>query len=351
MEMWQNSWKDEFSEKLVLIGDETKEADLTYTPFSSTFPGVAVHATVMDNILQGEFVHEASSLVTISLSVCFSGVLAALQLWLFHFSPQRRRRSYQLKVIIGFAAFLCFAFIFVGLNFTMFYFSGLLLSFTLPLIGMLLAWILVTNCSYVEQLKQEYIYRETIIKNMGNGLIVLDDDGKITTLNQEAMQLLNLSEEEFLGKHIKDALWEDLPEIVDEMTRASGPGAGRAGRFSLKIGGRELEVSLSYGEETLDNPCPVIAVITDVSELHNLERSLQLQQRRAAYSQLASELNHRIKDHHPTCDPTNCPPGETCHRFQTRHFHLRACQKWELGRTQPESDRRVCDGWRVSVNR
>jgi len=241
-------------------------------------------------------VHETSTLLTIFLSLCFSGVLAASQLWLFHPEPQKQQRSYQFRVVIGFAAFSGFALVYLGLAFSLFYSLGWFLNLTLPLMGILLAWILVTNYCYVEQLRQEYIYRETIIKNMGNGLIVLDNRGNITTLNEEAAQLLNLSEEKVLGKQVKDVLGRDFPAMADELTKALDLRAEIAGRFPLKIGERELEVSLSYGDGILDNPCRLIAVVTDVTEVRNLERSLQLQQRRAVYSQLASELNHRIKN-------------------------------------------------------
>jgi len=295
-EIPQDLWRSFFANRLALIGNEANEADLTHTPFTRTFPGVAVHATAIDNILSGEFVREPTTLLTMFLSLCFSGVLVVSQLWLFHPEPQKQQRRYRFRVVIGFAIFSGFAIVYLCLAFGLFYSLGRFLNITLPLMGMLLAWIFVTNYCYVEQLRQEYIYRETIIKNMGNGLVVLDNRGRITTLNGEASQLLNLNEEQVLGKQLENVFGSDFPEMAEELTKALDLGTENTGRFPLKIAERELEVSLSYGDGMLDNPCRLIAVITDVTEVRNLERSLQLQQRRAVYSQLASELNHRIKN-------------------------------------------------------
>lgn len=289
-------WESLFAERLVLIGDETKEADLTHTPFTDTFPGFAVQATVIDNILNGEFVYDIPQALSIFPTIFFIGIMAILQLWSFYSESRKKQVSYQIKVIIGFIIFSCFAIFYVGFALAIFYIGGRFLAISSPLICMLLTWIIVTNYSYVEQLRQEYVYREAIIKNMGNGLVVLDGQGKITTLNQVARQLLNLGENEILGKHVKDAFEIDLPNMVYEMTKALDQKAKIAGRFSLNVGDRELEVSLSHDNAIADNSYQLIAVITDVTELHSLERSLQLQQRRVVYSQLASELNHRIKN-------------------------------------------------------
>ena len=154
-ELPEDTWRDHFDNKLVLIGDETSEADWTHTPFSGNFPGVAIHATAIDNILQGEFVHESSTLLTISLSLCFSGILVALQLWLFSPMSQKRDHGYWSKVAIGFTLLFCFAFLYVGFAVASFPIWGRFLNLTLPLVGMLLAWISVTYYCYGDELAEK----------------------------------------------------------------------------------------------------------------------------------------------------------------------------------------------------
>lgn len=49
-----------FDEKIVLIGTTETGEDKQETPFSADFPGVGFHATMISNILQGDFIREAS---------------------------------------------------------------------------------------------------------------------------------------------------------------------------------------------------------------------------------------------------------------------------------------------------
>jgi len=49
-----------FDEKIILIGTTETGEDKLETPFSAEFPGVGFHATLISNILQGDFLREAS---------------------------------------------------------------------------------------------------------------------------------------------------------------------------------------------------------------------------------------------------------------------------------------------------
>jgi len=154
-ELPKDSLRDHFYNKLVLIGNETNEADWTHTPFSGNFPGVAIHATAIDNILRGEFAREPSILLTIFLSLCFSAALVAMQLWLFRLTSQKRDGGYWPTVFIGFIILFCFAFLYVSLAIASFHVRGRFLNLTLPLVGMLLAWIFVTYYCYGDELAEK----------------------------------------------------------------------------------------------------------------------------------------------------------------------------------------------------
>ena len=149
----QELWQDYFGDKLILIGDGVSKADWTPTPFSMNFPGVAVHATAIDNILSGEFVHETPSLLTAFLSLCFSGVLVALQLCLFRPTPQKR--EYWNRVIIGVVILFCFASLYVTFAIASFHLWGRFLNLTLPLMVMLLSWLAVTYYCYEGELAEK----------------------------------------------------------------------------------------------------------------------------------------------------------------------------------------------------
>lgn len=71
---------EKFRDKIVLVGATAAALyDLKATPFSSSFPGVEVHATVMSNILQGNYLRPWPSEITGLLILSFA-LLAGLVL-------------------------------------------------------------------------------------------------------------------------------------------------------------------------------------------------------------------------------------------------------------------------------
>jgi len=66
-----------FEGKIVLIGTTETGRDKHETPFSAEFPGVGFHATLISNILQGDFIREASWRVNAIITALFSLLLVA----------------------------------------------------------------------------------------------------------------------------------------------------------------------------------------------------------------------------------------------------------------------------------
>lgn len=69
-----------FKDKIVLIGATAASAsDLLSNPFSETYPGVEVHATLIDNLLRGDFLSAAdaswTTVATIGLALAMAGVV------------------------------------------------------------------------------------------------------------------------------------------------------------------------------------------------------------------------------------------------------------------------------------
>ncbi len=69
-----------FKNKIVLIGATAASAsDLRPTPFSENYPGVEIHATVIDNVLRGDFMKTASpswgALAVLALALLMAGLV------------------------------------------------------------------------------------------------------------------------------------------------------------------------------------------------------------------------------------------------------------------------------------
>jgi len=294
MELRLDSWPHLFADKLVLIGNEASRADWMPTPFSRAFPGAMVHATVIDNMLAGEFVAESSPWLASCLTLCFSGMMFFAQLWLFR---PRRLRYDSFRVFISFLIFAGVALIYASLALSLFYFWGRFLFLLPSLMSLLLAWIAIISFCYVEQLRGEYVYRQTIIQNMGNGLLVIDRSAHQVEMNPKAAMLLGFKS----GETTLDAIEAQSFELAKGLR--GGLENTSSDEFQAESGGRTLQVSLvpfDKGGENRGSSSHLIAVLTDVTEVQRLSAELQRQRDEQKQDQmlknLVAKLNHDIKN-------------------------------------------------------
>lgn len=60
--------KDSLKDKIVLVGaTATGIYDMRVTPFGGTFPGIEIHANIIDNIIQGDFIHRPDWIVVFDI--------------------------------------------------------------------------------------------------------------------------------------------------------------------------------------------------------------------------------------------------------------------------------------------
>ncbi len=135
---------DTFRGKIVLVGATAIGIyDLRVTPFSSTFPGVEIHANVIDNILHRNFLIHSS--VTRFIDVCsiiLFGVILGLLI------PR-------LRPITGMiAAFLMIA-AFAGINFFIFFSFNTWLNLVYPLITMATIYLGITIYHYFKEEREK----------------------------------------------------------------------------------------------------------------------------------------------------------------------------------------------------
>jgi len=136
--------KDTFRNKIVLVGATAIGIyDLRVTPFSSTFPGVEIHANVIDNILHRNFLIHSS--VTRFIDICsiiLFGVILGLLI------PR-------LRPITGMiAAFLMIA-AFVVINFFVFFSFNTWLNLVYPLITMATIYLGITIYHYFKEEREK----------------------------------------------------------------------------------------------------------------------------------------------------------------------------------------------------
>jgi len=148
-----------FKDKIVLIGATAASAsDLRPTPFSENYPGVEIHATVIDNLLRGDFLRTAKP---------YWGIVAILALALLMAGVVYLFNSALVYTLLGLATGLAYFVAVCGL------FRGENLWF--PMVGPLAAGIVAftgsTLTRYATEGREKRRYRKTLLKYLSPQLV------------------------------------------------------------------------------------------------------------------------------------------------------------------------------------
>ncbi len=143
------------------------------------------------------------------------------------------------------------------------------------------------------ELERRRKYMEVVLSNVASGVVAIDRDGRISTINKNAEKLLNIRVAQTLGKHFTDVLPPDHQDTVREMIRE----VQRLGRETLArqvtvpIGGQALTllVSLTLLRDEEGQDMGVVAVFEDLTHVIKAQRAL-------AWREVARRIAHEIKN-------------------------------------------------------
>jgi adenylate cyclase len=130
--------------KIVLVGATAKGIyDLRVTPFGSTYPGVEIHATVIDNVLHSNFLKHSS--VTRFIDLCLIIVCGLLMGLIV---PRLRAVHAVLYAIL----IIC---VFIAVNVAVFSFFNIWLNLIYPSLTMLLIYLGITVYRYMTEEREK----------------------------------------------------------------------------------------------------------------------------------------------------------------------------------------------------
>jgi two-component system sensor histidine kinase AtoS len=142
-------------------------------------------------------------------------------------------------------------------------------------------------------------YTDNVLASLTTGIVTVDLDGRVVTLNPAAELMTGFFAGEVIGRYCSEVFVQtpELGEILMETigSRAATPGIAATLR---RRNGRTLPVELSAaplkGGEGKD--LGVIAAIRDLTVVRELEQRLRRSDRLAALGSLAAGLAHEIKN-------------------------------------------------------
>ncbi len=147
------------------------------------------------------------------------------------------------------------------------------------------------------ELEKRRRYMETILGTMTGGVISLDQEGRVTTINEAAERLLGLDRRSALGRDVAEVFARpDLNtarELMQELRNGSQRSNGARAHRQLKLvaGGRVLTIVLTATVLRDDAGQPIGAVLffEDVTEIVKVQRM-------EAWREVARRIAHEIKN-------------------------------------------------------
>ncbi|PRM90321.1 adenylate/guanylate cyclase domain-containing protein [Aliarcobacter cryaerophilus] len=162
-DIYNNNFKaEEIEGKIALLGTSaTGLYDLRATPYENVFPGVEVHANVIDNILQGDFLQKASYLDGVNIVSIF--VLTFFVFFLVSVTP------FLLKPFV----FLLFFSLYVVFSYQTLFSYGLILNIVFPMLSIVLAFVFSIIIDFFYNIKQEKAIKNKFASKVSKS--VMDD--------------------------------------------------------------------------------------------------------------------------------------------------------------------------------
>jgi two-component system nitrogen regulation sensor histidine kinase NtrY len=136
-------------------------------------------------------------------------------------------------------------------------------------------------------------YMEIVLKNVSTGVISLDADGVITTLNKSAEKMLNLRAAEILNHNFKTLLPGPQRQLVEKIFQNMADTRQEVMEFPLRlsIDGRPRSF-LAYTNVLHDEAGQNMGVVMVIDDLTELEKA----QRMAAWREVARRIAHEVKN-------------------------------------------------------
>ncbi|MBN2514480.1 MAG: PAS domain-containing protein [Deltaproteobacteria bacterium] len=142
-------------------------------------------------------------------------------------------------------------------------------------------------------LEQRRQYMETVLKNVSAGIVSVDRDGVISTINRAAERMLDIKTEKVIGRKYEEVLKPEYMELVNEFLKELNETSSDfiEKQIQLMLRDRILTVLVAVTLSRNDNGnyMGMVVVFEDLTQLQKAERI-------AAWREVARRIAHEIKN-------------------------------------------------------
>ena len=157
--------------------------------------------------------------------------------------------------------------------------------------------LIAQNAQVVDRVLEETrTYAQNVVESISNGVLSIDREGRIVSINKVAAELLDLSPAEAVGRHYSEVIASDtchLEPIIEQGERVL--------EKEMKCrtpGGREVEVCISASPLTNREGeiLGAVVVLRDLRPLRTLEEQLRRSERLASLGQMVAGIAHELRN-------------------------------------------------------
>jgi two-component system nitrogen regulation sensor histidine kinase NtrY len=144
-----------------------------------------------------------------------------------------------------------------------------------------------------EEIEQRRRYMEVVLENVATGVISLDAEGRISTINRSAENILNIRSEDLLKRKYKDLLplqyQPVVKEFMEELRRTKSGSVGKTIKLAL---GSETKTLMVNFNELRDEDNRYMGMVVVLDDLSHIEKA----QRMSAWREVARRIAHEVKN-------------------------------------------------------
>ncbi len=142
-------------------------------------------------------------------------------------------------------------------------------------------------------LEQRRSYMETVLRNVSAGVVSVDRDNVVSTINSAAEKMLGIRGEEILNRRFENVLkpeqMEMVHELLQELRANDGGFVERQMQLTVKDEVMVLLISATLLKDDNNQYMGIVAVFEDITQLQKSERI-------AAWREAAKRIAHEIKN-------------------------------------------------------
>jgi two-component system nitrogen regulation sensor histidine kinase NtrY len=144
-----------------------------------------------------------------------------------------------------------------------------------------------------QEIEQRRQYMEIVLRNVAAGVISVDKDGVVTTINKSAEHLLKINPGKLLGRNFRDVLREKHLEIVKEVVRdlmlSRQDTVSRQIFLDIQGARLALHLHLTMLRDEQGEVLGTVLVLDDMTQMMKAQRM-------AAWREVARRIAHEIKN-------------------------------------------------------